>query len=257
MLYYKPCAREDVDLMNEIQDIYEKHSFFGYRRMTEMIRRNTSETINRKKVLRLMRQMGLQAVYPKKSLSKKAEGHKVYPYLLREERPKEPNDCWGVAITYIRVCGGYAYLTGVIDWVSRRIMGWSLSPFLEASSCIEALNQGLTTAVPEIVNSDQGSQFTSHGWVEALEKHGIKISMDGKGRCIDNIQIERFWRTLKYEEVYLRSYKTMVEARKNLKEYIEFYNQIRPHQSLGYKTPDEVYWDGSEEGSPPPLVLGL
>ena len=137
-------------------------------------------------------------------------------------------------------------------------MGWSLSPFLEATSCIEALNEGLKTAVPDIVNSDQGSQFTSRGWIEALKKHGIKISMDGKGRCIDNIHIERFWRALKYEEVYLKSYENMTEARKNIKKYIEFYNQKRPHQGLGYKTPDEVYWDKQKkERVPLPVVLGL
>lgn len=243
--------------MNEIQELYEKHSFYGYRRITSVIRRKSGKEVNRKKVLRLMRAMNLQAVYPKKRLSQKKEGHRIYPYLLEENKPQVPNDCWGIDITYIRVQGGYAYLTGVIDWVSRRIMGWSLSPFLEASSCIQALEEGLEAGVPKIVNTDQGSQFTSHAWIEKLEEKGIKVSMDGKGRCIDNIQIERFWRTLKYEEVYLKSYATMREARKGLKEYIEFYNQRRPHQSLGYKTPDEVYWGSREEGVPPPLVLGL
>ena len=258
MLYYKVRVKDDIDLMNEIRTVYEGHSFFGYRRITEMIRRKAKKAINHKKVLRLMQEMGLQAVHPKKSLSQKAKGHKVYPYLLRDKEPKGPNDCWAVDITYIRVGEGYAYLTGVIDWVSRRIMGWSLSPFLEATSCIEALNEGLKTAVPDIVNSDQGSQFTSRGWIEALKKHGIKISMDGKGRCIDNIHIERFWRALKYEEVYLKSYENMTEARKNIKKYIEFYNQKRPHQGLGYKTPDEVYWDKQKkERVPLPVVLGL
>ena len=244
--------------MNEIRDIYEKRCFFGYRRITEVLRRkNQKKSINRKKVLRLMRQMSLRAVYPKKQLSKKAEGHKVYPYLLRDKIPQKPDDCWGVDITYIRVCGGYAYLTALIDWASRRIMGWSLSPFLETNSCLEALNAGLIEGRPQIVNSDQGSQFTSGMWIEELEKNDIEISMDGKGRCIDNIQIERFWRSLKYEEVYLKSYDSMNQARRGIKSYIQFYNQERPHQRLGYKTPDEVYWEEPEEGVPPPLALGL
>ena len=205
----------------------------------------------------LMREMGLKAVYPKKKLSKKTKGHKVYPYLLRDNIPKNPDDCWGVDITYIRVLGGYVYLTALIDWSSRRIMGWSLSPFLETSSCLEALNEGVKTNKPKIVNSDQGSQFTGNAWIEALEKWDIEISMDGKGRFLDNIQVERFWRTLKYEEVYLKSYESVEEARRNIKEYIKFYNQERPHQSLGYRTPDEVYWENPEEGVPPPLALGL
>lgn len=243
--------------MNEIRDLYEKHCFLGYRRITEMLKRKFSRSINRKKVLRLMQKMGLKAVYPKKRLTKREKDHKVYPYLMRGTVPEKPNDCWGVDITYIRVCGGYAYLTALIDWSSRRIMGWSLSPFLEASSCIEALNEGLKISIPSIVNSDQGSQFTSSMWVEALERHGIRISMDGKGRCLDNIQVERFWRTLKYEEVYLKSYESMDQARSAIKNYIEFYNSERPHQSLGYSTPDEVYWSVPEEGVPPPLVLNL
>jgi putative transposase len=243
--------------MNEIRDIYEKRCFFGYRRITEVLRRQNQKSINRKKILRLMRQMSLRAVYPKKQLSKKAEGHKVYPYLLRDKIPQKPDDCWGVDITYIRVCGGYAYLTALIDWASRRIMGWSLSPFLETNSCLEALNAGLIEGQPQIINSDQGSQFTSSMWIEELEKNDIKISMDGKGRCIDNIQIERFWRSLKYEEVYLKSYDSMNQARREIKSYIQFYNQERPHQSLGYKTPNEVYWAEPEEGVPPPLALGL
>ncbi len=255
-VYYKPCKKDDIDLMNEIRDLYENRCFLGYRRITEMLKRKLQRSINRKKVLRLMQQMGLKAVYPKKMLSKSAEGHKIYPYLLRKRVPEKPDDCWGVDITYIRVCGGYAYLTALIDWSSRRIMGWNLSPFLETASCLDALNKGLQEGQPRIVNSDQGCQFTSDAWVEALKKNNIEISMDGKGRCIDNIQIERFWRSLKYEEVYLKSYDSMKQARRNIGSYIQFYNQERPHQSLGYKTPDEVYWDGAVEDASYPLVLG-
>ena len=255
-VYYKSCKKESVDLMNEIRNLYEARSFLGYRRITEILKRKKQQSINCKKVLRLMRQMGLRAVYPKKKLSRRAEGHKVYPYLLKKQTPQKSNDCWGVDITYIRVCGGYAYLTALIDWASRRIMGWNLSPFLETKSCIAALSQGLRKGKPKIINSDQGCQFTSSMWIEALKRNNIEISMDGKGRCIDNIQIERFWRSLKYEEVYLKSYDSMNEARINIGLYIEFYNRERPHQSLGYRTPDEVHW-AEEEGVPPPLVLGL
>lgn len=228
--------------MNEIRDLYEKHCFLGYRRITEILNRRMETKVNRKKILRLMRKMGLMAVYPKRKLSNRSEDDPVYPYLLKEKPPLKPNDCWAVDITYIRVCGGYAYLTALIDWVSRRIMSWSLSPFLDARSCLEALSEGLKEESPKMVNSDQGSQFTSRSWIELLKKNDIEVSMDGKGRCIDNIHIERFWRSLKYEEVYLRSYGSMKEARKSLGSYIKFYNEERPHQSLGYKTPNEVHW---------------
>jgi putative transposase len=240
-IYYQSCKKEDVDLMNEIRDLYEKHCFLGYRRITEVLNRKTETKVNRKKVLRLMRKMRLMAVYPKRKLSNRNEDDPVYPYLLKEKPPLKPNDCWAVDITYIRICGGYAYLTALIDWVSRRIMGWSLSPFLDASSCLEALNQGLKEESPNMINSDQGSQFTSRSWIELLKKRGIEISMDGKGRCIDNIHIERFWRSLKYEEVYLRSYRSIKEAKESLGSYIQFYNEERPHQSLGYKTPNEMH----------------
>lgn len=235
-----------MDLMNEVRNIYEKHCFFGYRRIAAKLNQQ-GVRVNRKKVLRLMRKMGLQAVYPRKKLSLKGKEHRVYPYLLNKHPPTRANDCWAVDITYIRIKGGYAYLTGVIDWSSRRIMGWSLSPFLEARACIEALKEGLKEATPKIVNSDQGSQFTGTEWIEKLKEEGIKVSMDGKGRCIDNIKIERFWRSLKYEEVYLRSYESIEEARKGIKSYIEFYNRSRPHQSLNYRTPEEVYWERGRE----------
>ncbi|MCB1108771.1 MAG: IS3 family transposase [Chlamydiia bacterium] len=159
-VYYQHKNVEDVELMNEIRELYEQKCFYGYRRITEVLKRQGIK-INRKKVLRLMQQLGLQAVYPKKKISKRAEGHQVYPYLLKEQIPKEPDDCWQVDITYIRVGNGYAYLVALIDCVSRRVMGWNLSPFLETSSCIEALNWGLKEGQPTIVNSDQGSQFTS------------------------------------------------------------------------------------------------
>jgi len=245
-VYYEPKKVEDIEVMNEIRELYTERCFYGYRRITEVLKKRGTK-VNRKKVLRLMQQMGIQAVYPKKKLSQRAEGHRVYPYLLKEHVPLEPDDCWQVDITYIRVGNGYAYLVGLIDCVSRRIMGWNLSPFLETSSCIEALNRALTESHPRIVNSDQGSQFTSSMWVEALERADITISMDGKGRCIDNIKIERFWRSIKYEEVYLKGYDSMEEAKKGIGEYIKFYNGERPHQNLGYRVPDEVHWDRLEK----------
>lgn len=241
-VYYQHKKAEDVELMNEIRELYEQKCFYGYRRVAEVLKRQGKQ-VNRKKVLRLMQQMGLQAVYPKKKLSRRAEGHKVYPYLLKDQIPMEPDDCWQVDITYIRVDNGYAYLVALIDCVSRYVMGWNLSPFLETSSCIEALNQGLARGQPMIMNSDQGCQFTSSMWVQTLESANIAISMDGKGRCIDNIKIERFWRTIKYEEVYLKAYESMEEAKKGITEYIKFYNEERPHQSLDYQTPDEVHWE--------------
>lgn len=227
--------------MNEIRDLYKANCFLGYRKITVLLRRQGIK-INGKKVLRLMRKMGIQAVYPKKRTSIKDEAEATYPYLLRDRPPQKPNDCWAVDITYIRVGGGYVYLTALIDWVSRRIMGWSLSPFLDTSSCLEALYQALKEGVPGIVNSDQGRQFTSKAWIEILKKYNIEISMDGKGRCIDNIHIERFWRSLKYEEVYLKSYENIKSAKMQISKYIKYYNQERPHQSLEYQTPDEVYW---------------
>ena len=246
-IYYRSCKKEDVNLMNEIRSLYEKRCFLGYRRITEILNRELQIKVNAKRTLRLMRKMNLQAVYPKRNLSNRNKEDQVYPYLLRKRPPKSPNDCWAVDITYIRVCGGYAYLTALIDWVSRRIMGWNLSPFLDTSSCLQALNKGLKEGHPNMINSDQGSQFTSKAWIELLKKHNIDISMDGKGRCIDNIHIERFWRSLKYEEVYLKSYESMKEARESIGSYIKFYNEERPHQSLGYKTPNEVHWAESPE----------
>jgi putative transposase len=231
---------DDVELMNRIRDFFEAYPFMGYRRITKMLKRDGVH-VNCKRVLRLMRLMGIQAIYQKLNLSKRRQEDAVFPYLLGKHLPLMPNDAWCVDITYIRVQGCYAYLVALIDVVSRRIMGWALSPFLDTQSCLEAFEMALRTATPKLINSDQGCQFTSQMWVEALQSHKILISMDGKGRCLDNIPIERFWRSLKYEEVYLKSYKDLVEARCAIGGYIVFYNEIRPHQSLEYKTPTEVY----------------
>jgi putative transposase len=241
-LYYRSCRDtvDDVELMNQIRDIFEMYPFMGYRKITAMLRRDRLQ-VNRKRVLRLMRLMGIQAIYQKRNLSKRRQEDAVFPYLLRENPPVMPNDAWCVDITYIRIQGCYAYFVGLIDVVSRRIMGWSLSAFLDTQSCLEALEMALQIAMPKMINSDQGCQFTSRMWVDALQSRGILISMDGKGRYLDNIPIERFWRSLKYEEVYLKSYRDLAEARREMGAYVKLYNEIRPHESLRYQTPLEVY----------------
>lgn len=231
--------------MNEIRDIYLTYPFFGYRRITAMLRGRGHE-VNRKCVARLMALLGLKGLCPKKNLSKRRKEEAVFPYLLKFCPPARPNDAWCVDITYIKLSQGFVYLTALIDVISRKIMGWCLSPFLEAQSCLEAFNMAVVFAVPLVINSDQGSQFTSSSWVQAMEQHGIKISMDGKGRCLDNITIERFWRSIKYEEVSLKAYESLIEARKSIEAYIKFYNSTRPHQALNYKTPDLVYEEMKE-----------
>lgn len=241
-LYYhhQEMGADLVTLMNEIQDIYLSYPFFGYRRITAMLG-GRGYFVNRKCVARLMRLLQLRAIYPQKNLSKRRKEDAVFPYLLKFCPPMKPNDAWCVDITYIKLSQGFVYLTALIDVVSRKIMGWCLSPFLDTHSCLEAFEMALAIAVPLIMNSDQGSQFTSGGWVEAMTQHNIKMSMDGKGRCLDNIFIERFWRSMKYEEVYLKSYESLTQARKAIAAYIEFYNSARPHQALNYKTPNQVY----------------
>ena len=258
-LYYKekPPKKDEVDLMNDIQDLYSRHPFMGYRRITIFLKRMKCQ-VNAKRVLRLMRVLGLQALYPKKNLSKRRQEDAVYPYLLKDTPPIKPNDVWQVDITYIRMQQGFLYLTALIDVISRRVMGWHLSPFLETLSCIEALENALAEGFkPLILNSDQGCQFTSAAWINILTLHSIVISMDGKGRCLDNIFIERFWRTLKYEEVYLKTYESVNEARQAIGAYITWYNTKRPHQVLNYQTPDEVFFQelNFEEGKKDPAIF--
>ena len=262
-VYYQQVSGKDVDMMNEIRDIYEQYSFFGYRRITAWLNRK-GILVNCKKVRRLMSAMDLCAVYLKRKLSVAHSGHKIYPYLLKKQAPKKANDAWCTDISYIRVAGHYAYLTALIDCASRRIMGWCLSPFLDGTACIEALEMALRKATPLMVNSDQGCQFTSDEWTSRLADLQIGISMDGKGRRLDNIWIERFWRSLKYEEVYLKDYHDLAQARKALSAYIEFYNYLRPHSALQYRTPDEFYRislkkqvAAIQEGVPPPGLLEL
>lgn len=218
-----------ITLMNEIRDIYAMRPFQGYRRMTDDLKDKEYE-VNHKRVYRLMRKMGLQAIYPKKNLSKRRMQDAVFPYMLKNHPPQKPHDCWCVDITYIKTANGFVYLTALIDVVSRCVMGFHISPFLDTDSCLSALDMALKTGFkPKIINSDQGCQFTSQAWVWHLVKHRIEISMDGKGRALDNIPIERFWRTIKYEEVYLKTYETVAEAKIELTKYIHWYNNHRRH----------------------------
>jgi putative transposase len=229
--------------MNEIREIWMRHPCFGYRRIREMLIRNGHD-INRKCVARLMKVMNLQAIYPKPKTSIANREHRVYKYLLRDYQVTRPNEVWMVDITYIPMRHGFVYLVAIIDVRSRYIVGWNISIHLDTENCLLALDKALKIGSPEILNSDQGCQFTSDSWIQMLTASNIRISMDGKGRCLDNIFIERFWRTLKREDVYLKAYEGVAEARASIREYIDFYNNVRPHQSLGYKTPAEIYWQG-------------
>ena len=210
--------------------------------------------VNPKRVRRLMRQMGLEAIYRKPRLSKPGPGHRIYPYLLRGMKIDRPNQVWTSDITYIRLRQGFIYLVAVMDWFSRYVLAWEVSISLETSFCVAALDWALQNGRPTIFNTDQGSQFTSEHFMNRLETHGIDISMDGQGRVIDNIFIERLWRSLKYEEVYLKDYMDVLDALSNLKTYFSFYNHERPHQALGYQTPAMVY---QLRKSRKPTMLGV
>lgn len=242
-LYYKekPPSLDDVELLNQIRDIWEQYPFYGYRRISRELRANDIK-VNRKRVQRLMVQGGIKAIYPGPNTSKRNKQHKVYPYLLRDITIARPNQAWMVDITYLRMHKGFMYLVALIDVYSRYIVGWSLSNTLDTTFCIDALNAGLTLATPEIINSDQGCQFTSHEWIDALNNEEINISMTGKGRCLDNVYIERFWRSFKREEFYLKDYTNVLELREAIADYIEFYNHKRWHQSLDYNRPTDIYW---------------
>jgi len=229
--------------MDLIDRQYLLTPFYGTRRMGAILGRK-GYFVNRKRIQRLMKLMGIEAIYPKKNLSRRRHDHKVYPYLLRGLEIARPNQVWSTDITYIRLESGFVYLVAIIDWFSRYVLSWELSNTLMTDFCIEALNCAFKkdNRTPEIFNTDQGCQFTAESFVSAVESMGAKISMDGRGRALDNIFIERLWRSLKYEEVYLKSYRTPKEAYDGISRYFEFYNNQRPHQSLGYKYPCEVYY---------------
>jgi len=241
-VYYRPRApsQNDLALMNQIDQQYLTTPFYGSRRMKVWLGRQ-GHGVNRKRVQRLMRAMGLQAIYRRPRTSQPGPGHKVYPYLLGAMEITRPNQVWAADITYIPMAKGFLYLVAIMDWYSRYVVAWRLSNTLDADFCVEALEEALGKGTTEVFNTDQGSQFTSEGFTGVLDQHCIRISMDGKGRYRDNIFVERLWRTVKYEEVYLKAYSNGREARDGLEAYFHFYNNQRPHQALGYRTPAEVF----------------
>lgn len=226
---------EDLDLMRKLDELYMECPFFGSRRMAVMLE------VNRKRAQRLMRLMGIEALYPKPHLSRPADGHEIYPYLLRGVVIQRPNQVWSSDITYIPVKGGFLYLVAVMDWFSRLVLSWELSNTLEASFCSSALEAAFLFGRPEIWNSDQGPQFTSADFLAPLKERKILISMDGRGRALDNVFIERLWRSLKYELIYPGDFTTGIDLLPVLDRYFHFYNHRRPHQALGYRTPAEVF----------------
>ncbi len=240
--YYEPKEENGYNqlLMRLIDEEYTRHPFYGSRRMAVWLKRQGYD-VNRKRAGRLMRKMGIEAVYPGVNLSKRAAAHRKYPYLLRGVEIKAPNQVWSSDITYIRLRHGFIYLVAVIDWYSRYVLSCEVSTTLDKNFCISALKSALSVTKPEIFNTDQGSQFTSDEFTGCLIENGIAVSMDGRGRALDNIFVERLWRSVKYEEVYLHDYENVREAIAGVMEYFRFYNMERPHQALNYETPYEVY----------------
>lgn len=241
--YYEPVADsiEDLELMRLIDEQYTRTPFYGSRRMTYELNEQGMK-VNRKRVQRLMRRMGLEAIYAKPHLSKPAPGHRIYPYLLRGVKIERPNQVWSTDITYVRLHEGFIYLVAILDWYSRYVLAWEVSTTLDTSFCLSALDWALRKGKPEIFNSDQGAQFTSEPFIERLEGEHIRISMDGRGRALDNVFVERLWRTVKWEEIYLKDYSGVPDAIDNLGIFFPFYNFARPHQALGNQTPAAVYF---------------
>jgi putative transposase len=243
-LYYKPEVdqeHEDRDyrLLLEILAVLKERPFYGYRKIAHALQHLG---VTRKQVRRIMHRMGLRAIYPGKQLSKPKKGARKYPYLLKDKAIWLPNQVWAADITYIKLEHGYVYLVMIIDLYSRKILSWSISNTMDAQFCISALEEAISRfGIPAIFNTDQGSQFTSEGFLEVLDRYGIQISMDAKNRALDNIYIERFWRSLKYEDIYLKDYRNVTELRAGISRYVRFYNSERFHQSLGYATPDSIY----------------
>lgn len=228
-------------MKHRIDELYTESPFYGSRRITACLRRE-GKMVNRKQVQRHMREMGIEGIAPKPNLSQAQPGHQVFPYLLRGLAINKPNQVWGIDITYIRLLAGGLYLVAIIDWYSRYVVSWELADNLEIDFVIEAVERAFDKAKPEIFNSDQGSQFTSKAYVSILERAGVRISMDGKGRAFDNIFTERLWRTVKYEDIYIKSYSSPRETRAGVGSYLEFYNDKRVHQALAYRTPAEVHF---------------
>jgi putative transposase len=244
-VYYKPRAvpAGDLAIMRRIDELHLNYPFAGSRMLRDMLRREAVE-IGRRRVATMMRRMGIEALYRRPNTSKPAPGHKIYPYLLGGLKVERPNRVWAMDITYIAMARGFVYLAAVVDWFSRRVLAWRLSITMEAGFCVEALEEALAKhGRPEIFNTDQGSQFTSEAFTGVLIANTVAISMDGKGAWRDNVFVERIWKSVKYEEVYLRAYDSVAEARASIGRYLDFYNTRRPHSSLDRRTPDEAYFD--------------
>lgn len=238
--YYQPAGEtaENLALMRKIDQQYLETPFYGSRKLAAVLE------VNRKRVQRLMRLMGLEAIYPKRRTTWPGAGHKIYPYLLRNVAVSRPNQVWSTDITYLPLRQGFLYLVAVLDWYSRYVLAWRLSNTLSGTFCLEALDEALSAGRPEIFNTDQGSQFTATAFTARLEQAGVAISMDGRGRALDNVFVERLWRSVKYEEVYLKDYGDGWEAEASLARYFRFYCDVRLHQALDYRTPAEVYREG-------------
>jgi putative transposase len=244
-LYYEPAEETPANLrlLRLIDAEYTAHPFYGSRKMTQWLTVQ-GEAVNRKRVQRLMRVMGLEAIYPKPKLSVAGRGHRIFPYLLRDVSIERVDQVWSTDITYVPLARGFMYLAAVIDWYSRYVVSWRLSNTLEGTFCLEMLEEALGRGRPEVFNTDQGTQFTAAAFTGKLLAAGVAVSMDGRGRCLDNVFVERLWRTVKYEDVYLKCYETVPELGRGLGCYFAFYNEERLHQALGYRTPAEVYREG-------------
>ena len=249
--YYEPAeaSQEDLRLMRLIDEQYTRQPVYGSRRMTVWLKADQNEEVNRKRVQRLMRVMGLEAIYPKPRLSVAGRNHKVFPYLLRGVPITRANQVWSTDITYVGMPQGFMYLAAVIDWYSRYVIAWRLSNTLDGEFCLGMLDEALSKGRPEVFNTDQGVQFTAQAWTNRLLSAGVAVSMDGKGRCLDNVWVERLWRTVKYEELYLKRYETVPLLQAGLEVYFPFYNEQRRHQALGYRTPGAVYREGRQRAA--------
>jgi putative transposase len=241
-LYYEPVpeAADNLRLMRLIDEQYTTRPFYGSRKMTVWLQ-GRGEEVNRKRVQRLMRLMGLEAIFPRPRLSAAGRGHRVYPYLLRGVSVRRPDQVWSADITYVPLSAGFMYLAAVIDWYSRYVVAWRLSNTLDGSFCLDMLEEALAHGGPEVFNTDQGVQFTAAAWTGRLERAGVAVSMDGRRRWLDNVFVERLWRSVKHEDVYVWGYEAVPALEEGLRRYFPFYNEERPHQSLGYRTPAAVY----------------
>jgi putative transposase len=244
-LYYQPCpvSLQDLAIMRRIDALHLDYPFAGSRMLRDLLNRE-GIVVGREAVRTMMKRMGIEAIYRRPNTSKPTPGHRIYPYLLRSLTVDRPNQAWAMDITYVPMARGFVYLAAVVDWYTRRVLAWRLSITMETSFCIEAVEEALAKyGKPEIFNTDQGSQFTSSEFTGLLKKHEIAISMDGKGAWRDNVFVERLWRSVKYEEIYLKAYDSVSDARTSLRFYFDFYNRIRPHSSLGRQTPDQAYFN--------------